>query len=160
MSTQWKIIDKFDCKNIHKYIIELTSQNYILSEWILDVFKDYKSKIKVDEFPIILHRVFVKDLGISEPTTLKEIYNKLEKKGFDLVPPELVLIARLNYDEQKTGEWLRFATPFNSLIDSDSVPHLPKLGRALNKFFIETYWSYPEAIFHPHNEFVVKKSDK
>ena len=85
---------------------------------------------------------------------------KLEKKGFDLVPPELVLIARLNYDEQKTGEWLRFATPFNSLIDSDSVPHLPKLGKALNKFFIETYWSYPEAIFHPHNEFVVKKSVK
>ena len=159
MSTQWKIIDKFDCKNIQKYIIELTSQNYILSEWILDVFKDYKSKIKVDEFPIILHRVFVKDLGISEPTTLKEIYNKLEKKGFDLVPPELVLIARLNYDEQKTGEWLRFATPFNSLIDSDSVPHLPKLGKALNKFFIETYWSYPEAIFHPHNEFVVMKND-
>ena len=159
MSTQW-IIDKFDCKDIQKYITELTSKNYILSEWILDVFKDYKSKIKVDEFPIILHRVFVKDLGISEPTTLKEIYNRLEKKGFDLVPPELVLIARLNYDEQKTGEWLRFATPFNSLVDSDSVPHLPKLGKALNKFFIETYWSYPEAIFHPHNEFVVKKSDK
>ncbi len=160
MSTQWKIIEEFDCKNIQKYITELTSKKYILSEWILDVFQDYESKIKVDEFPIILHRIFVKDLGISKPTTLKEIYNGLEKAGFDLVPPELVLIARLNYDEQKTGEWLRFATPFNSLVDSDSVPHLPKLGKALNKFFIETYWSYPEAIFHPHNEFVVKKSDK
>ena len=63
----------------------------------------------------------------------------------------------MQYDEQKTGEWLRFATPLDSMIDSDGVPHLPKLGRALNKYFIETYWSYPEAIFHPHNEFVVKK---
>ena len=43
------------------------------------------------------------------------------------------------------------------MIDSDGVPHLPKLGKALNKYFIETYWSYPHAIFHPHNEFVVCK---
>ena len=54
---------------------------------------------------------------------------------------------------------MRFATPFNSLIDSDGVPHLPKLGKALGKMFIETYWSYPKAIFHPHNEFVVMKND-
>ena len=47
----------------------------------------------------------------------------------------------------------------NSLIDSDGVPHLPKLGKALNSFFIETYWSYSRAIFHPHNEFVVMKHD-
>jgi len=47
----------------------------------------------------------------------------------------------------------------NSLIDSDGVPHLPKLGKALNRFFIETYWSYPKAIFHPHNKFVVMKYD-
>ena len=34
-----------------------------------------------------------------------------------------------------------------SMVDSDNVPHLPKLGKALNKFFIETYWAYPGAIF-------------
>ena len=46
------------------------------------------------------------------------------------------------------------------MIDTDGVPHLPKLGSALGKKFIETYWSYPHAIFHPHNDFVVaKKSD-
>ena len=43
------------------------------------------------------------------------------------------------------------------MIDTDNVPHLPKLGSALGKYFIETYWSYPKAIFHPHNEFVVYK---
>ena len=26
-------------------------------------------------------------------------------------------------------------------------------------YFIETYWSYKKAIFHPHNEFVVCKND-
>lgn len=160
MTTKWKIINNFDYNNTQKYIEELKSKKYILSEWILDVFKDYKSNLKREEFPIQLYRVFVSDLGIKGPTTLEHIYSELKKNGYDLVPPELVLIVRLNYSEQKTGEWLRFATPFKSLIDGDGVPHLPKLGKALNKFFIETYWSYPEAIFHPHNEFVVKKSDK
>ena len=45
------------------------------------------------------------------------------------------------------------------MIDRDNVPHLPKLGKALNKLFIETYWSYKGAIFHPKNEFVVCKND-
>lgn len=160
MAYKWKIIDDFNSDNIEGYLKELKLKKYVLSEWILDVFKNYKSKIKKNEFPITLYRIFVKDLNIHKPTTLKKIYKELIIKDYQLVQPELVLITRLKYNEQKTGEWLRFATPFNSLIDSDGVPHLPKLGKALNKFFIETYWSYPEAIFHPHNEFVVKKSDK
>ena len=78
-----------------------------------------------------------------------------------MVPPDIAIRTRLIYLEQKKGEWLRFATPFNSMIDTDNVPHLPKLGSALGKYFIETYWSYPKAIFHPHNEFVVyKKSEQ
>ena len=97
----------------------------------------------------------------SKPTKLKNIYAKIKKEGFQLVPPDIAIRTRLKYKEQKTGEWLRFATPFKSMIDRDGVPHLPKLGKALGKFFIETYWSYPGAIFHPHNEFIVsKKSEK
>ena len=44
----------------------------------------------------------------------------------------------------------------NSLVDIDGVPHLPKIGKALG-FFLETYWSYPDAIFHPKNEFIFVK---
>ena len=46
---------------------------------------------------------------------------------------------------------------FNSMIDNDNIPHLPKLGSALGKLFIETYWSYPDAVFYPHNEFIITK---
>ena len=70
------------------------------------------------------------------------------------MPPQIALYSRLKYNEQPNGEWLRFATPFDSMIDSDGTPHLPKLGKSLGQYFIETYWSYPKAIFHPHNEFV------
>jgi len=98
----------------------------------------------------------LRELGFKKPTTLKKFYKKLKIK-YNLVNPAIALFARSIYDEQKTGEWLRFATPMRSMIDSDGVPHLPKLGKALKLYFIETYWSYPKAIFHPHNEFVVQK---
>ena len=65
------------------------------------------------------------------------------------------IYIRIIYKNQPRGEWLRMAVPFNSMIDSDGVPHLPKLGKALGKKFLETYWSYPDAIFHPHNDFLV-----
>jgi hypothetical protein len=108
---------------------------------------------------VIKYQIKVSNLGLKKLTTLKNIYKKFKEKIFLCVPPDIALRARFFYNEQKTGELLRFATPMNSLIDTDSVPHLPKLGKVLNSFFIETYWSYPGAIFHPHNEFVVMKND-
>lgn len=104
-----------------------------------------------------MYIIKVKDLGFKKPITLSKIYSRLKKFNLSLVLPEICLLARLSYFEQRRGEWLRFATPLESLIDSDGIPHLPKLGCALKKYFIETYWSYPKAIFHPHNKFVVIK---
>ena len=91
--------------------------------------------------------------------SLAECIKDLKKNNFSLVSLDIALRTRVYYKEQKKGEWLRFATAHNSLIDRDGVPHLPKLGKALGKLFIETYWSYPKAIFHPQNEFVVMKND-
>ena len=51
---------------------------------------------------------------------------------------------------------VKICNPFHSMIDDDGVLTYQN-GKALGKLFIETYWSYPEAIFHPHNEFVVSK---
>jgi hypothetical protein len=100
-------------------------------------------------------RKSVKEFGFSRPTEIQDIYKEIKKYGFELVPPEIAILCRKYYNEQPTGEWLRFATPLDSMEDSDGVPHLPKLGKALGLYFIETYWSYPKAIFHPHNEFVM-----
>lgn len=136
-------------------IKELDKKKIYLSPWIIDLFKNYKCKLKTTDFPIKLYVIKVKDLGFKKPTSLDKIYRRIKKNYYDLVLPEICLLARLYYFEQKKGEWLRFATPLKSLIDSDGVPHLPKLGRALKKYFVETYWAYPKAIFHPNNNFVV-----
>ena len=155
----WKVINptKFkSCKNIIKY---LKKKKVHVSPWIENIYNKKKNNIKITKGKIYLFRVKVKNLGFKRPTELNKIYKEIKNHGFKLVKPDIALRTRLNYKEQTTGEWLRFATSFNDLIDNDGVPHLPKLGKALGVLFIETYWSYPKAIFHPHNEFVVMKND-
>ncbi|MAJ66073.1 MAG: hypothetical protein CMI76_02120 [Candidatus Pelagibacter sp.] len=154
MQKKWKTIKPSSYKNLKKCLKEL-KKKYHISFWIEDIIKNKKNKLTITKKKINLYRIKVSTLGFKKPTTLKVIYKKFKEKGYQCVPPDIALRARFIYPEQKTGEWLRFATPMKSMIDSDNVPHLPKLGKALGEYFIETYWSYPKAIFHPHNEFVV-----
>ena len=44
------------------------------------------------------------------------------------------------------------------MIDSDGVPHLPKIGKALGTFF-RNLLVLPKAIFHPKNEFIFLKNE-
>ena len=159
MKKPWKILNKSEYKNIQECLIDLKKKRVIISHWILDIVKNKKNKIFITKKKVKVYRIRVKNLGFKKPTTLKKIYQKIEKLNYQLVPVDVALRLRLAYKIQKKGEWLRIATHMTSMIDSDNVPHLPKLGKALNKMFVETYWAYPGAIFHPHNEFVVCKHD-
>ena len=134
----------------------LNKGKFKTSPWIDDIVKSKNFNLKKFQTPIELINIKVKDLGFSKPTELRKIYKKAIERGYKLVPPEIAIYSRLIFTKQKTGEWIRFATPFYSMVDSDKVPHLPKLGKALGCYFLETYWSYPKAIFHPKNQFIFK----
>lgn len=153
----WKIIKKLNFDNSLDLLADLKKKNFKTSPWIDDIFGKIIIDLREIKLPIELYRVSLKDLGFKNPVELENVYKVAEKHNFKLVDPIIALLCRELYLEQPTGEWLRFATPFKSMIDSDGVPHIPKLGKALSSFFIETYWSYPRAIFHPHNEFVFCK---
>lgn len=155
----WKIIKPSKYKSVLHCIKDLKRKKIYISPWIDNIVKNKKNKLSITKNTVYLYRLKVKNLGFKRPTELRKIYEKIKKNNFDLVSLDIAFISRLQYKEQKDGEWLRFATPHNSLIDSDGIPHLPKLGKALGKLFIETYWSYPKSIFHPNNEFVVMKND-
>lgn len=156
MTEIWKEIKSIEHSTCEECVKDLKEKNYKLSLWIENIVKVNNYKYSKHKFPIRLTRKSVSDFGFNQPTELQLIYEEIKKKDYELVSPEIAIFSRKLYDEQPTGEWLRFATPLNAMIDSDGVPHLPKLGKALGHFFIETYWSYPKAIFHPHNEFIVK----
>lgn len=155
MHIPWLIIKKFNFFDLKKTGLKKLNQNkFKTSPWINDIVNKNNFSLKNIKLPIKLIKIKVKDLGFKKPVQLKKIYIKAKQKNLLLVPPEIAIYSRLLYKNQKIGEWLRFATPFNSMIDSDKVPHLPKLGKALGYLFLETYWSYPNAIFHPNNEFI------
>ena len=153
MKKPWKIIDGFNYGSVIECVEDLQIKGYKASEWIKDIAKNLE--VKQHKYPIELFRVKASDLGFNDACTLQEIYEKIYSEGYSLISPEVAILTRLLYDEQPNKEWLRIATPLESMIDSDGIPHLPKLGKGLGMHFIETYWSYPNAIFHPHNEFVV-----
>ena len=151
----WRKVKSNDYKSVKQCIKILKKKNVILSPWIENIYFNKKNKIKVTKKSYNLYRLKVSDLGCKKACKLKEIYKLIKKNKYSLVPPEVAIRSRLLYLKQKKGEWIRFATPFYSMIDTDKVPHLPKFGSALGFYFLETYWSYPDAIFHPHNEFVI-----
>ena len=157
MIKSWKVIKATKFDNMHETVELLIKKNYIVSHWIRDIAKRTKTDFKNIKFPIELIRIKVSDLGVTTPTTLENIYELLDQNNLMPIDPLIAINTRFHYNEQKKGEWLRMAVPFNSMIDSDGTPHLPKLGQGLNLLFIETYWSYPSAIFHPHNDFIVQK---
>ena len=157
MRKTWLKINKYKFISLKDRGLKmLNSKNFKTSPWINNIIRKYKFTLKKKELPITLVKIKVKDLGFSKPTQLKKIYIKAKKKGFKLVSPEVAIYSRFVFKKQKKGEWIRFATPLKSMIDTDGVPHLPKLGKALGVFFLETYWSYPKAIFHPKNEFIFR----
>lgn len=151
----WLKIEKFKFKNALECLNSYDKNKFKFSPWIEDIVKKNNYVFNQNLLPVKLVRKSLKELGFNKPIELEEVYESIKKHGLGLVTPEIAIYARLLYLDQPNGEWLRFATPFDSMIDTDGVPHLPKLGKALKSYFIETYWSYPKAIFHPHNDFIL-----
>lgn len=158
MIENWKKIESYDYSNALECVNDLTKKGYVVSLWIDDVAQRLKYNPQDYKYPVSLARLSVESLGFTKPTTLQSIYDAFLQHNLSCVPPHIAIYTRLIYDEQPTGEWLRIAVPMSSMVDSDGVPHLPKLGRALGRYFIETYWAYSGAIFHPKNEFVVMRT--
>jgi|TARA_B110000238_G_scaffold198634_1_gene243709 hypothetical protein len=159
MNKIWKTIKDVEFNSMEECVQLLKKKNYIVSHWIVDIAKRSNASIQDINFPVELIRIKVSELGFNNPTTLKEIYTKLDENNLKPVHPLIAIGTRLFYDTQPKGEWLRIAVPLESMIDSDGIPHLPKLGQGLNLLFIETYWSYPGAVFHPHNDFLFQKKN-
>lgn len=154
--THWINIDSSllpppSCSQADSLLSILISDGFRLSDWIVDIYKHHKF-MPIDKDHSV-HRIKLSDLGFSTPTSLLEFYRRALDEGYYLLSPLAALWLRKLYVNQPLGEWLRIAVPLDLMIDSDGVPHLPKLGFALNKYYLETYWAYPQAVFHPHNEF-------
>jgi hypothetical protein len=151
-------IKDFPFKNGKELIRELKKNKIVLSPWIEDIFEKKKFTNTKKFLPYKIYKIHLKkDLNVSKQIYLKDVYKKLKANGYNTIKPHYAIYSRLFIKNLKIGSWIRYATPMNSMIDRDGIPHLPKAGFALGKNFLETYWSYPKAVFHPHNIFFVSK---
>ena len=152
-------INKFFFKNGKSLLLKLKKNKIALSPWIEDYLLKQTLFLNIHKsYPCALYKIHLKkDLGVKKEIFLKDIYKLIKKNNYQLIRPEIALYSRIFIKQKQLGTWIRFATPLNSMIDSDGIPHLPKIGYALNKYFLETYWAYPKAVFHPHNYFIVCK---
>lgn len=148
----WKQIEETYSEDIIKLMYE---NNIKVSDWILDIFERIDKFISV-ESNINLAKVSLRELEFKGPTKLEDFYTKALENNLSFLTPQEAMLARVAYKNQPSKEWLRIATALDAMIDSDGVPHLPKMGYALSNFYVETYWAWPNAIFHPHNEFILK----
>ena len=117
MTEVWKEIKSPEYNSCNACIQDLKKKNYKLSLWIEDIFKINNFDFKNNNFPIKLVRKNVNEFGFNGPTEIQNLYKEIKKSGFELVPPEIAILCRQYYNEQPTGEWLRFATPLDSMKD-------------------------------------------
>jgi hypothetical protein len=150
---EWMTLKSQSLVSLRDILEILKSEGFFLSDWVLDIFERRQSKVFDED--IYLYKIPLRDIGVKGPVELGDVYLKFEESGYKLLDPQVALYIRQAYVNQPTGEWLRIAVPLDSMVDSDGIPHLPKLGSGLGRLYIETYWSWPNAIFHPHNEFIV-----
>lgn len=150
----WKMLEREAYATGLEYIAGLREKGYRVSDWVVDVVSKPGFAVNQGQWPLPLVRLPAGAFGFTQELQLSDLYQAAAAAGLENPPVEAALALRFRYDEQPAGEWLRVATSFQAMLDSDGVPHLPKLGKALGRYYLSTYWSYPHAVFYPHNEFV------
>lgn len=97
---------------------------------------------------IKLARLTVKDLGFPEGATTDEIYERAEKLGLELCPPEVGPRYRLQYTNQPMDEWLYVGMKQISSRGSDPDvyrpgrdPHAFKLIREIDGSWLHVVWA-------------------
>lgn len=85
--------------------VAMKAEKIIVGEWARDVLKNYKFSVPVKtEIDLVI--ISVRDLGFRNGARLEEIYNKAEKIGMELCPPEIGVSLRRQYLDQPKNEWL------------------------------------------------------
>ena len=86
----WLKITEIKFKNTQECIYELKNKGFFVSAWIDNIVEKYNYKFEKLDKAIILNRVKLREFGFDGPTELKDIYQKFNSSGLNLVKPEIV----------------------------------------------------------------------
>lgn len=136
--TTWKSIEIGKYKTIEA-LKEAVRKNNTISLWaeqILDkISLSPKKKINIV-------KMTVEELGFPNGATTKEIFEKAEKLGLKLCPPEVAAYLRIEYTDQPLYKWLVIA--MEPIKDSDGYPDLLGAHRRGSKSYLYACYDGPD----------------
>jgi hypothetical protein len=91
-------------KELHDAI---TTAGFLINEWAADILASVP--IAPVEREIELVHISIRDLGFEDVATREQIYSRGRQLGLELVPPEAAMQLRLQYKDQRIGEWFLIA---------------------------------------------------
>lgn len=101
-----------------------------------------------------LIRLTVGDLGFKTSATTNQIFERAQKLGLELCPPDTGPNWRLKYRNQPLGE--RFRIGMKPIIGSDGYPYVFHLARNDDGLWLYSAWAYPDNAWSPDSEFAFR----
>lgn len=135
-----------------KKSLEKKLKAYEVGFYARELFENMQISDKQDVDLVILTPA---DLGFTEAPTTTELFKKAVEQGYELCPPDVGPVLRVNYDDQPTGEWLFIA--MESITDSDGGPRVFRVRRDRGGGrWLGSDWADPDARWYLGRRFVFR----
>lgn len=130
----------------------LKRAGFKISDWATDILGKPAFKVATEETEVDLVVVSVAGLGFASGATREDIYNRAQKLGLKLCPPEVGPQLRLQYHDQLESEWLFVA--MEPIADSDGYSSVFRVERRGDGLWLDSYDGRSESFWHDRNRWV------
>ena len=135
-------------------LIEEMKTQFQVSSYAKSMLQNADFTVLKDKEQITLIRLKVRDLGFTEATPVKEIYDKAEELGLELCPAEIGPQLRKQYLNQPLNEWLRIG--MKPIAVSDGNPLVFYLERFEDGLWLHSIWAHPGSKWNPDSVVVFR----
>ena len=136
----------------------LKDNGFKLSNWADDILRKPSFAAATEETEVDLVKTTVAELGFKSGARRGQIYERAKELGFALCPPEVGPQLRLQYKDQRNGEWVLVG--MEPVTDSDGRPDVFDVGRYGSGLWLYGGWSYPGGVWDPGSRWVFVRPRK
>lgn len=142
-------------KSAEQLIAELEAADINFSDYARSMLLNKREFIPAEhaEDMTLIH-LTVADLGFRTAATTDQIYERAQKLGLELCPPDTGPNYRLYYCNQPLGEW--FSIGMKQIAGSLGLPGVFSLERDDDGLWVSDYWAKPDSEWDPDHAFVFR----
>jgi len=141
-------------KSAEQLIAEMQSAGINISDYAKSMMKNREFVPGQSSEEATLIRLSVGDLGFTGTATTDQIFERAQKLGLELCPPDTGPHYRLKYRNQPLGEWVRVG--MKQITDSGGDPFVFGLEASGDGLWLDIAWAEPVFECYPDYEFVFR----